>query len=177
RGPGVFAACGAIVLALTGAEGLYADMGHFGKKPIRLAWLGFVLPALAIHYMGQGALLISTPTALENPFYLMFPSGWLIPAVILATLASVIASQAVISGAYSMTRQAMQLGFLPRLQVHFTSASEAGQIFMPQVNRILLLAVVIVTIGFGSSSALASAYGIAVTGTMMITTVLTYFVV
>lgn len=177
RGPGVFAAFGAIVLALTGAEALYADMGHFGKKPIRLAWLGFVLPALAIHYMGQGALLISTPTALENPFYLMFPSGWLIPAVILATLASVIASQAVISGAYSMTRQAMQLGFLPRLQVHFTSASEAGQIFMPQVNRILLLAVVIVTIGFGSSSALASAYGIAVTGTMMITTVLTYFVV
>ena len=177
RGPMVFAAFGTIVLVLTGAEALYADMGHFGKRPIRLAWTGFVLPALALNYMGQGALLIHTPTALENPFYLMFPESFLIPAVILATMASVIASQAVISGAYSMTRQAMQLGFLPRLQVQFTSDTEAGQIYMPQVNRVLLVAVLLVTLGFGSSSNLASAYGIAVTGTMLITTILTYFVV
>lgn len=177
RGPMVFAAFGTIVLVLTGAEALYADMGHFGKKPIRLAWCAFVLPALALNYMGQGALLISTPGALENPFYLMFSDAFLIPAVMLATMASVIASQAVISGAYSMTRQAMQLGFLPRLQVMFTSDTETGQIYMPQVNRVLLMAVLLVTIAFGNSSNLASAYGIAVTGTMLITTILTYFVV
>lgn len=177
RGPLVFAAVGAIVLVLTGAEALYADMGHFGKRPIRLAWLVLVLPALTLNYMGQGALLIRDPGALTNPFFLLFPEGWLIPVVLLATLASVIASQAVISGAYSMTRQAMQLGFLPRLHVRFTSTTEAGQIYMPQVNRVLLLGVLLVTVGFGSSSALAAAYGIAVTGTMLITTILTYFVV
>lgn len=177
RGPLAFAAVGAIVLVLTGAEALYADMGHFGKRPIRLAWLVLVLPALTLNYMGQGALLIRNPDALTNPFFLLFPESWLIPVVLLATLASVIASQAVISGAYSMTRQAMQLGFLPRLQVRFTSTTEAGQIYMPQVNRVLLLGVLLVTVGFGSSSALAAAYGIAVTGTMLITTILTYFVV
>lgn len=177
RGPLALAAVGAIVLVLTGAEALYADMGHFGKKPIRLAWLVLVLPALVLNYMGQGALLIRSPEALTNPFFLLFPEDWLIPVVLLATLASVIASQAVISGAYSMTRQAMQLGFLPRLQVRFTSTTEAGQIYMPQVNRMLLLGVLLVTVGFGSSSALAAAYGIAVTGTMLITTILTYFIV
>jgi KUP system potassium uptake protein len=170
-------AMGAIVLAFTGAEALYADMGHFGKKPIQLTWVGLVLPALTINYMGQGALLMRDPSALENPFFRMFPPVWLIPAVVLATLATVIASQAVISGAYSMTKQAIQLGLLPRLQVHFTSAKEAGQIFMPEVNRALLIAVLLAVLGFGSSSALASAYGIAVTITMLITTILTFYVV
>ena len=173
----MFVAVGAIVLAFTGAEALYADMGHFGKRPIQLAWIGLVLPALAINYMGQGALLMRDPTALENPFYRMYPQAWLIPAVVLATLATVIASQAVISGAFSMTKQAMQLGLLPRLQVHFTSAKEAGQIYMPEVNWMLLIAVLLAVVGFGSSSALAAAYGIAVTVTMLITTVLTFFVV
>ncbi|MEO8119177.1 MAG: potassium transporter Kup [Rhodoferax sp.] len=173
----MFVAVGAIVLALTGAEALYADMGHFGKRPIQWAWMGLVLPALTIHYMGQGALLMRDPSALENPFYHMFSQAWLIPAVVLATLATIIASQAVISGAYSMTKQAMQLGLLPRLQVHYTSAKEAGQIYMPEVNWLLLIAVLLAVVGFGSSSALAAAYGIAVTGTMLITTVLTFFVV
>ena len=173
----LFVAMGAIVLAFTGAEALYADMGHFGKRPIQLAWLGLVLPALAINYMGQGALLMRNPAALENPFYRMYPEAWLIPAVVLATLATVIASQAVISGAFSMTKQAMQLGLLPRLQVHFTSAREAGQIYMPQVNWLLLAAVLLAVVGFGSSTALAAAYGIAVTVTMLITTLLTFFVV
>jgi KUP system potassium uptake protein len=177
RGWHLFAAMGAIVLALTGAEALYADMGHFGKRPIQIAWTSFVLPALALNYMGQGALLIHDPKALENPFYRLFPAQWAIPAVILATLATVIASQAVISGAYSMTRQAMQLGFLPRLQVQHTSDKESGQIYLPGVNRVLLIGVVLAVVGFGSSSALASAYGIAVTVTMFITTLLTFFVV
>jgi KUP system potassium uptake protein len=173
----LFVAVGAIVLALTGAEALYADMGHFGPKPIRIAWLGLVLPALAINYMGQGALLMRDPGALENPFFRMFSEAWLIPAVILAFCAAVIASQAVISGAYSMTRQAIQLGFLPRMRIVFTSASEAGQIYMPEVNRALLVAVLVAALGFGSSTALAAAYGIAVTATMFITTLLTFFVV
>ena len=173
----LFVAVGAIVLAFTGAEALYADMGHFGKRPIQIAWTGLVLPALALNYMGQGALLISDPGALENPFYRLFSDAWLIPAVVLATLATVIASQAVISGAYSMTKQAVQLGLLPRLQVHYTSAKEAGQIYMPQVNWLLLTAVLLAVVGFGSSSALAAAYGIAVTVTMLITTLLTFFVV
>ena len=172
----MFVAVGAIVLAFTGAEALYADMGHFGKRPIQLAWVGLVLPALTIHYMGQGALLMRDPSALENPFYRMFPASWLLPVVVLATLATVIASQAVISGAYSMTKQAVQLGLLPRLQVNYTSAREAGQIYMPEVNWALLVSVLLAVVGFGSSSALASAYGIAVTVTMLITTLLTYFV-
>jgi KUP system potassium uptake protein len=173
----VFVAVGAIVLAFTGAEALYADMGHFGKRPIRLAWTGLVLPALAVNYMGQGALLMRDPAAIENPFYRLFPSAWLIPAVVLATLATVIASQAVISGAYSMTKQAIQLGLLPRMSVHYTSAREAGQIYMPGVNWILLGAVLLAVVGFGSSSAMAAAYGIAVTVTMLITTMLTFFVI
>jgi len=177
RGWKVFAAVGAIVLALTGAEALYADMGHFGKKPIQIAWTGFVLPALALNYFGQGALLMRDPAAIAHPFFHLFPGPWLIPAVVLATCATVIASQAVISGAYSMTKQAIQLGFLPRMQIIYTSAKEAGQIYLPLVNWVLLVAVILATVGFGSSSALASAYGIAVTVTMLITTLLTFFVV
>ncbi|HJV62586.1 MAG TPA: potassium transporter Kup [Albitalea sp.] len=173
----LFVAVGAIVLAFTGAEALYADMGHFGKRPIRLAWTAIVLPALALNYMGQGALLMRDPSALANPFFRLFPQAWLIPAVVLATAAAVIASQAVISGAYSMTKQAMQLGFLPRLRVEYTSAREMGQVYLPEVNRVLLAAVILATVGFGSSSALGAAYGIAVTVTMLITTVLTFFVV
>ncbi len=177
RGWGLFVVMGSIVLALTGAEALYADMGHFGKKPIRLAWNTFVLPSLALNYMGQGALLISDPATLENPFFRMFPTAWLVPMVILATLASVIASQAVISGAYSLTKQAMQLGLLPRMRVLYTSEREAGQIYVPLVNWIVMVAVLLAMVSFGSSSALASAYGIAVTVTMFITTLLTFFVV
>lgn len=173
----LFIAVGAIVLAFTGAEALYADMGHFGKRPIQIAWTGLVLPALALNYMGQGALLMADAGALENPFYRLFSDTWLIPAVVLATVATVIASQAVISGAYSMTKQAVQLGLLPRMQVHYTSAREAGQIYMPQVNWLLLVAVLLAVVGFGSSSALAAAYGIAVTVTMLITTLLTFFVI
>lgn len=172
-----FVVVGAIVLAFTGAEALYADMGHFGKRPVQWAWMGLVLPSLAIHYMGQGALLMRDPSALESPFYRMFPEAWLMPAVVLATLATVIASQAVISGTYSMTKQAIQLGLLPRMQVLYTSAKEAGQIYMPGVNWLLLGAVLLAVVGFGSSSALAAAYGIAVTFTMFVTTLLTFFVV
>ncbi len=177
RGWHVFAAVGAIVLALTGAEALYADMGHFGRRPIQLAWSAMVLPALTLNYMGQGALLMADPTAIENPFYRLFPDTWVLPMLVLATLAAIIASQAVISGAYSMTKQAVQLGFLPRMTVKYTSAREAGQIYMPAVNWALLGGVVAAVMLFRSSSALAGAYGIAVTLTMMITTVLMYFVV
>jgi KUP system potassium uptake protein len=177
RGAHVFAAVGAIVLAITGAEALYADMGHFGRAPIRLAWTAFVLPALALNYLGQGALLMADPSALENPFFRLFAPGWVPAAIVLATLAAIIASQAVISGAYSMTKQAIQLGFLPRMTLRYTSAREAGQIYLPAVNWALLAGVAGVVLGFGSSSALAGAYGIAVTVTMLLTTVLTYFVV
>jgi KUP system potassium uptake protein len=177
RGWHVLAALGAIVLALTGAEALYADMGHFGKTPIRLAWSALVLPALALNYMGQGALLIHDPTAIENPFFRLFPSTWVLPMVAFAAVAAVIASQAVISGAFSMTKQAIQLGFLPRMEVVYTSVREAGQIYLPRVNWVLMLAVVCAVIGFGSVSRLTAAYGIAVTVTMLIDTVLTYFVV
>jgi len=173
----VFALVGAVVLALTGAEALYADMGHFGRLPIQLAWGTLVLPSLALNYLGQGALLMGDPTALENPFFRLFPSAWVLPAVGLATLAAVIASQAVISGAYSMTRQAIQLGFLPRMTIRFTSAREMGQIYMPAVNWVLLVGVIGAVLGFGSSTALGGAYGMAVTLTMLITTVLTFFVV
>jgi KUP system potassium uptake protein len=177
RGWYLFIVMGSIVLAITGAEALYADMGHFGKRPIRLAWNAFVLPSLAINYMGQGALLIGDPKALENPFFRLFPPAWLVPAVVLATLASVIASQAVISGAYSLTKQAVQLGLLPRMQVLYTSEREAGQIYVPFVNWVVMVAVLLAMLGFGSSSSLASAYGIAVTVTMFITTLLTFYVV
>ncbi len=177
RGWQVFAAIGAIVLTITGAEALYADMGHFGRRPIRLAWAGLVLPALALNYMGQGALLMRDPGALENPFFRLFAPEWMWPAVALATLAAIIASQAVISGAYSLTRQAIQLGFLPRMAVQHTSAREKGQIYLPVVNWALLAGVIGAVAAFGSTAALAGAYGIAVTLTMLITTVLTYFVV
>ena len=177
RGWHVFAAVGAIVLALTGAEALYADLGHFGRRPIQIAWIGIVLPALALNYMGQGALLMGDPSALDNPFFRLFTGAWLMPALALATCAAVIASQAVISGAYSMTRQAIQLGVLPRMRVDFHVGEPIDQVRVPAVNRALLVAVVGAALGFGSSSALAGAYGIAVTATMLITTVLTYFVV
>ena len=177
RGWHVFAAVGAIVLAVTGAEALYADMGHFGRFPIRLAWSVLVLPGLALNYLGQGALLMRDPSAIDNPFYRLFPEAWLLPAVLLSTAATVIASQAVISGAYSLTRQAIQLGFLPRMTVQHTSAHEMGQIYVPTVNWALLVAVVIAVVAFGSSTALAAAYGIAVTLTMLVTTLLTFFVV
>lgn len=176
RGWQVLAAIGAIVLAITGVEALYADMGHFGRRAIQMAWCGLVLPALALNYLGQGALLMADPSAIDNPFYRMFPADWVPVALVLATLAAIIASQAVISGAFSLTRQAIQLGYLPRMTVRSTSSTEPGQIYMPAVNALLLAAVVLVTIGFGSSSALAAAYGIAVTLTMLITTVLTVFV-
>jgi KUP system potassium uptake protein len=172
-----FVVLGAVLLAFTGAEALYADMGHFGRGPIRYAWFGLVLPALVLNYFGQGALLIANPQAISNPFYLAYPSWALYPMVALATAATVIASQATISGAYSMTRQAIQLGYLPRVNVVHTSESAIGQIYVPALNWILLAAVLAAVIGFGSSSNLASAYGVAVVGTMMVDTVLTFFVI
>jgi KUP system potassium uptake protein len=172
-----FVALGAVVLSLTGAEALYADMGHFGARPIRLTWFGLVFPALALNYLGQGALLLADPGALQNPFYKLFPQWALYPMIVLSTVATVIASQAVISGTYSMTKQAMQLGFLPRMNVVYTSEREMGQIYVPGINWTLLAAVVAAVLGFGSSTALGSAYGIAVTGTMLITTILTFFVI
>lgn len=177
RGWQLFATVGAIVLALTGAEALYADLGHFGRRPIQVAWMGLVLPSLAVNYMGQGALLMGTPAAIDNPFYRLFPAGWMLPAVLLATLAAIIASQAVITGAYSMTKQAIQLGCLPRMNVRYTSERESGQIYVAAVNWTLLVGVLVAVAAFRSSSALAGAYGIAVTLTMLITTVLTWFVV
>ena len=173
----MFVILGAVVLAVTGAEALYADLGHFGKRPIQIAWTGLVLPALTINYMGQAALLMRDPAALEHPFFHLFSANLLLPAVVLATAATIIASQATITGAYSLTKQAIQLGLLPRMQVLYTSAREVGQIYLPLVNWVLLTAVVLAVIGFGNSSALASAYGIAVTITMFATTLLTYFVV
>ncbi|MGH6636028.1 MAG: potassium transporter Kup [Gammaproteobacteria bacterium] len=172
-----FAVLGAVLLAFTGAEALYADMGRLGKDPIRIAWFGLVFPALVLNYFGQGALLAANPKAIENPFYLLYPSWALYPMVALATVATVIASQATISGAYSLTKQAVQLGFLPRMNVVQTSAKQMGQIYMPGVNWMLLFVVLATVLGFGSSSALASAYGVAVTGTMLVTTFLTFFVI
>jgi KUP system potassium uptake protein len=172
-----FVVLGAIVLAFTGAEALYADMGHFGRRPIRIAWFGLVLPALVLNYFGQGALLIADPSAIEHPFYRAFPDWALYPMIVLATAATVIASQATISGAYSLTKQAIQLGYLPRLKVLHTSETQIGQIYFPAVNWILLLVVLAAVIGFGSSSKLASAYGLSVMGTMLIDTFLTFFVI
>jgi KUP system potassium uptake protein len=169
-------AVGAVFLTVTGAEALYADMGHFGRRPIQTAWLCFVLPSLALNYLGQGALLLGHPEKLENPFFLLYPDWALLPMVGLATAATIIASQAVITGAYSLTQQAMQLGLLPRMEIRRTSETEKGQIYMPRVNRLLLIAVLYLVIVFRSSSALAGAYGIAVTGTMVITTIMAFFV-
>jgi len=172
-----FAIMGAVVLSITGAEALYADMGHFGLKPIRIAWFSFVFPALLLNYFGQGALLITNPASIENPFYLLAPDWALYPLLILSTLATVIASQAVISGAFSITRQAIQLGYTPRMNIRHTSGDEMGQVYLPAVNWILMVAVFILVLSFQSSSALASAYGIAVTGTMMTTTILAFIVI
>ena len=177
HGAASFVVLGSVLLAITGAEALYADMGHFGKRAIRVAWFGLVAPALVLNYFGQGALLIVQPSALQNPFFLSFPGWALYPMIVLATAATVIASQATISGAYSMTQQAIQLGYLPRMAIHHTSASTMGQIYVPAVNWTLLVIVVIAVIGFGSSSRLANAYGVAVMGTMLITTLLTFFVI
>ncbi len=169
-------AMGAVVLSVTGAEALYADMGHFGSKPIRQAWFGFVLPSLMLNYFGQGALLLVDPSAVANPFYHLAPDWLLFPLVGLSTLATVIASQAVISGAFSVSRQAMQLGFLPRFEVQYTSEKAQGQVYLPGVNWGLFLAVVILVLGFKSTNNLAAAYGIAVTGDMVITSILATFV-
>ncbi len=167
-----FVALGGVVLCVTGAEALYADMGHFGGYPIRLAWYGLVLPALVLNYFGQGALILSNPETAKNPFYLLAPEWMLFPLIVLATMATVIASQAVISGAFSISRQALQLGYLPRMHVEHTSESQEGQIYMPRVNWSLMFAVMSLVIGFGSSANLGSAYGIAVTGNMLATSVL-----
>ncbi len=163
---------GSVFLAVTGVEALYADMGHFGRRPIRLAWGWVVFPALTLSYLGQGALVLAHPEAVENPFFLLAPDWLLLPLVVLATAATVIASQAVISGAFSMSQQAVQMGLLPRLEIRHTSETQVGQIYMPQVNRILFVGVVALVLLFGTSSRLAAAYGIAVTGTMVITTIL-----
>ena len=168
---------GAVFLAVTGAEALYADMGHFGAKPIQLAWFGLVFPALVLNYFGQGALMLLEPAKADNPFFNMVPSWFLIPMVVMATLATVIASQATISGTFSITKQAIQLGYLPRLQVLHTSVKETGQIYIPSVNWLQYAAIVIAVLYFGSSSALATAYGIAVTATMVLTTLMTFFVI
>ncbi len=165
-----FLALGSVVLAVTGAEALYADMGHFGRKPITFSWLWIVLPALMLNYLGQGALLLDSAAAAENPFYLMAPDWARLPLVLLATAATIIASQAVISGAFSVTQQAVQLGFLPRMRIIHTSASAFGQIYIPAINWALLILVLMLTLGFRTSNNLAAAYGIAVTGTMFITT-------
>src|ERR1700692_4694987 len=172
-----FVTLGAVFLAVTGAEALYADLGHFGKRPIQTAWLYIVLPSLALNYLGQGALVIGDPKAIENPFFLMFPDWALIPMVALANLATAIASQAVITGAYSLTRQAIQLGLLPRFEIRHTSESHSGQIYIPRINRLLLIAVVLLVLMFRSSSALASAYGISVTGTMVVTAMMGFVVI
>jgi KUP system potassium uptake protein len=171
-----FFALGAVVLAVTGTEALYADMGHFGRKPIRLAWAFFVLPALLLNYFGQGALVLGDPKAAANPFYLLVPQPLLYPMIALATAATVIASQAVISGAFSMTREAMQLGYVPRMRIVHTSREMSGQIFVPWINRMLLVLILGAVLGFRSSANLAAAYGIAVTGTMVITTMLALIV-
>ena len=168
---------GAVFLVVTGAEALYADLGHFGRAPIRTAWLTVVLPALTINYLGQGALVLANPKAIENPFFLLYPDWALLPMVGLATIATVIASQAVITGAYSITRQAIQLGLLPRMDIRHTSEAQYGQIYLPRVNMMLLLGVLLLVVVFRSSSALASAYGIAVTGTMVVTALLAFVVI
>ncbi len=171
-----FIAFGSVVLAVTGAEALYADMGHFGRKPIQLAWVAFVLPALALNYFGQGALLLSEPESIENPFFLLAPDWLRLPLVILATAATIIASQAMISGAFSIARQCVQLGFVPRLEVRHTSDTEQGQIYMPQVNMMLLIGVIILVLEFKNSDSLAAAYGLAVTGTFLATSCLAMLV-
>ncbi|HYW49898.1 MAG TPA: KUP/HAK/KT family potassium transporter, partial [Gemmatimonadaceae bacterium] len=169
-----FVLLGAVVLAVTGAEALYADMGHFGKRPIRLAWLCLVFPCLLVNYFGQGAALIAHPDARANPFYYLAPPVLQYPLLILATLAAIIASQAMVSGAFSLTQQSVQLGYTPRVTIIHTSSSQSGQIYIPEINTLLAIGTMLVVIGFQSSSALGAAYGIAVTGTMTITSLLFY---
>jgi KUP system potassium uptake protein len=177
HGAASFVVLGSVVLAVTGAEALYADMGHFGKGAVRIAWFSLVAPALVLNYFGQGALLMVNPSAVQNPFYLLLPGWALYPMIALATGATVIASQAVISGAYSLTKQAVQLGFLPRMTIVHTSAREMGQVYIPAINWSLCATVIAAVIGFGSSSNLAGAYGVAVTATMLVDTLLTFFVI
>ena len=177
-----FVAMGSVVLAVTGAEALYADMGHFGRKPIGVSWMTFVLPSLMLNYMGQGAMVLSTTPEqaaelIKDPFFLMIPDVVRIPVIFLALAATIIASQAVITGAFSITRQAIQLGLLPRMEIRFTSEAHAGQIYMPQINWLLLIGVLILVLLFQTSSSLASAYGIAVTGTMVVTATMAIFVI
>lgn len=176
--PGItFLILSALVLCVTGAEALYADMGHFGKRPIRIAWFAIVMPSLTLNYFGQGALLLHSPAAVENPFYLMAPSWLLAPLVLIATLAAIIASQALISGAFSITKQVIQMGYLPRLRILYTNADNAGQIYIPFVNWALFTAIILAIATFKTSGALAAAYGVAVCGLMFVTTVLTFFVI
>ena len=176
--PGItFIILGAVVLCVTGAEALYADMGHFGKKPIRLAWFSVVMPALTLNYFGQGALLLAQPDAVKNPFFMMAPQWAVLPLVAMATIAAVIASQALISGAFSVTKQVIQLGYLPRLRIEHTSVKDTGQVYLPLVNWALFVAIVLAVVMFKSSSNLAAAYGVAVTTDMLITTILTFFVI
>ncbi len=172
-----FVALGSVFLAVTGAEALYADLGHFGRRPIQTAWMWFVLPALALNYAGQAALVIHDPSALDNPFFKLVSAQWMMPLVILTTLATIIASQAVITGAYSLTRQAVNLGLLPRMEIKHTSAIHHGQIYVPQVNWLLMVGVIIFVLVFRSSDAMASAYGISVTGTMVLTAIMTFFII
>jgi KUP system potassium uptake protein len=176
HGFGSLAVIGSVFLAVTGAEALYADMGHFGRRPIQFAWTAVVFPSLALNYVGQGALVLATPAAVSNPFFLMAPDWALLPVVVLATAATVIASQAVISGAYSLTHQAIQLGLMPRLEIRHTSETEVGQIYMPKVTGLLLVGVLVLVFAFRSSDALGNAYGIAVTGTMVTTSLMAFVV-
>ena len=162
---------------MTGAEALYADLGHFGKKPISIAWMFIVFPALALNYLGQGAMVLADPSRLENSFFLLFPQSTLIPMIILATFANIIASQAVITGAFSLTRQAIDLRLLPNLEICHTSVDQQGQIYMPQINYLLMIGVILLVIVFGSSTKIAAAYGVAVTGTMIVTACLAFIVV
>jgi KUP system potassium uptake protein len=171
-----FVVLGAVVLVITGGEALYADMGHFGKKPIRIAWFSFVLPALVLNYFGQGGLLLRNPAAIENPFYLLAPRALLIPLIILAALAAIVASQALISGAFSLTQQAVQLGYMPRVTIVHTSRKEAGQIYIPEVNQALAVGTLVLVFAFQKAEALAATYGVAVTGTMAITSILFYVI-
>ncbi|CAA9357804.1 MAG: Kup system potassium uptake protein [uncultured Gemmatimonadaceae bacterium] len=171
-----FVVLGAVVLVVTGGEALYADMGHFGRRPIRLAWFGFVLPALLLNYFGQGALIIATPEAVENPFYLLAPRWFLVPLLVIATSAAIVASQALISGAFSLTQQAVQLGYTPRVTIVHTSIEHAGQIYIPEINKALAVGTLLLVVTFGSATALGAAYGVAVTGTMAITSILFYVV-
>ena len=177
HGTATFVVLGAVFLAVTGAEALYADLGHFGRSPIRLAWGWLVFPSLSLNYMGQAAMILKDPTAADNPFFKLVPEAGLIPLVILSGIATVIASQAVITGAYSVTRQAMNLGLLPRLQVKHTSDVHSGQTYLPQVNYLLMIGVILLVVMFRSSSALAATYGISVTGTMMVASIMAFFVV